>query len=73
MRIAANDRSDWTTARERRFKVVIADSGDAAEVLVFPADEPIAKGGVFHHRGATWIITGSRRDSGILVAEPTAH
>jgi len=73
MRCAANDGSDWTAAREGRVTVVIADSGATAEVLVFPRDEPIAKGGEFHYRGTRWTVTGARRDSGILVAEPSAH
>jgi hypothetical protein len=70
---AANDGSDWTAAREGRVTVVIADSGATAEVLVFSPDESIAKGGEFQYRGTTWVITGARRDSGILVAEPSAH
>jgi hypothetical protein len=53
--------------------VVIVDSGTTAEVLVFSPDEPIARGGEFNYRGTTWVITGARRDSGILVAEPTTH
>jgi len=52
---------------------VIADSGSAAEVLVFSPDEQIAQGGEFHYRGTTWVVSGVRRDSGILVAEPAAH
>jgi len=73
VRLAVNDGSDWSAAREGRVTVVIADSGATAEVLVFSPDEQIAKGGEFHYRGAMWIITGVRRDSGILVAEPSAH
>lgn len=72
-RLAASDGSDWSAAREGRATVVIADSGTMAEVLVFSPEEQIAKGGEFHYRGTTWIITGTRRDSGILVAEPAAH
>ncbi len=70
---AANDGSDCPAAREGRETVVIADSGSTAEVLVFSADEQIAQGGEFHYRGTTWVVTGARRDSGILVAEPSAH
>lgn len=73
VRLAANDGSDWSAAREGRVTVVIADSGASAEVLVFSSDERIAKGGEFRYHGTTWIITGARRDSGILVAEPSAH
>ncbi|MCW8983877.1 MAG: hypothetical protein OQK55_00930 [Thermoanaerobaculales bacterium] len=72
-RRAMNDGSTWTATRERRETVVIADSGTMAEVLVFSPDEQIAKGAEFHYRGTTWIITGTRRDSGVLVAEPSAH
>jgi hypothetical protein len=70
---AANEGSDWPAAREGRETVVIADSGSAAEVLVFSPDEQIAQGGEFHYRGTTWVVSGVRRDSGILVAEPAAH
>ena len=70
---AASDGSDWTAAREGRVTVVIADSGASAEVLVFPAGESIGRGAEFHYGGTTWVITGARRDSGILVAEPAAH
>lgn len=73
VRRAANDGSDWAAARVGRVKVVIADSGTAAEVLVFSPDESIAKGAEFRYRGTLWVITGARRDSGILVAEPAAH
>ena len=73
VRLAADDGSDWNAAREGRVTVVIADSGATAEVLVFSPDEQIAKGGEFLFRGATWTITGVRRDSGIIVAEPSAH
>ena len=73
VRRAANDGSDWTTNREGRETVVIADSGAMAEVLVFSPDEQIAKGSEFHYCGTTWIVTGAQRDSGILVAEPIAH
>lgn len=73
VRRAATDGSDWTAVREGRETVVIADSGATAEVLVFSANEPIAKGAEFHYRGTTWVITGAQRDSGILVAEPSAH
>ncbi|MBD3849657.1 MAG: hypothetical protein IFK93_00065 [Acidobacteria bacterium] len=52
---------------------MIADSGSTAEVLVFSPDEQIAQGGEFHYLGTTWVVTGARRDSGILVAEPAAH
>jgi hypothetical protein len=72
-RVAAKDGAGWPAAREGRETVVIADSGASAEVLVFSPDEQIAQGGEFHYRGTTWVITGARRDSGILVAEPSTH
>ena len=52
--------------------VVIADSGAMAELLVFPPDEPIDLGTRFHYRGTVWEVSG-KRDSGILVAEPSRH
>lgn len=55
-----------------RSRVVIADSGATAEVLVFPPGQQLDRGAVFHYRGANWVITDLRRDSGILVAEPEA-
>ena len=59
--------------RRGRATVVIADSGAEAELLVFPAEEQVDKGAEFHYRGTVWVITGSRRDSGVLFAEPAAH
>jgi hypothetical protein len=68
-----NGRGGRPAERRGRATVVIADSGADAEVLVFPPEEPVTKGAEFHYRGTTWVVTGSRRDSGVLVAEPTAH
>ena len=73
VRVAANDGSGWPAARHGRETVVIADSGATAEVLVFGPDEKIEQGGEFLYRGTIWVVTGARRDSGILVAEPSAH
>jgi hypothetical protein len=53
--------------------VVIADSGNDAEVVVFPADEHVASGAEFRYRGTIWVITRACRDSGVLVAEPVSH
>lgn len=53
--------------------VVIADSGVAAEVLIFSPEETFGTGTEFTHRGTTWIITGVSRDSGVLVARPTSN
>jgi len=49
---------------------VIADSGATAELLVFPSDEWLGRGAQFRYRETVWVVTGHRRDSGILVAEP---
>ena len=59
--------------RNRRTTMVIADSGTAAEVLVFPDGEAVESGAKFCFRGTVWIVTGARRDSGILVAEPVTQ
>ena len=55
-----------------RSTVVIADSGATVELLVFPPNEPVHRGTQFRYRGTVWEITG-KRDSGILVAEPSQH
>ena len=55
-----------------RSTVVIADSGAAVELLIFPPGEPVDHGTRFRYQGAVWEITG-KRDSGILVAEPSRH
>jgi hypothetical protein len=52
---------------------VIADSGATAEVLLFSPEEELAPGCEFLYCGTMWVITGAGRDSGILVAEPSAH
>lgn len=59
--------------RAGRTSLVIADWGPTAELLIFPAGEPVGRGAEFHYRGSVWIITGRRRDSRILVAEPVSH
>jgi hypothetical protein len=55
-----------------RSTLVIADSGATVELLVFPSGEPVDCGTRFRYRGTIWEITG-KRDSGILVAEPSRH
>jgi hypothetical protein len=55
-----------------RSTVVIADSGTAVELLVFPPGEPVDRETCFRYRGTVWKITG-KRDSGVLVAEPSRH
>ena len=62
-----------TRRRSLRARMVIADWGTTAEVLVFPANEPIKRGARFQYCGTLWVITGSRRDSRVLVAEPLSH
>jgi hypothetical protein len=72
-RPATDEASERSVNRGRRPTVVIADSGTGAEVLVFPPGEAISVGTEFQHRGTTWVITGRRRDSRVLVAESAAH
>jgi len=59
--------------RTARAKLVIADWGPTAEIVIFPADEPVSQGAQFRYRGTIWIVTGHRRDSRIMVAEPVSH
>jgi hypothetical protein len=66
------DTPEWTHRPATRSTVVIADSGAAVELLVFPPGERVNRGTRFRYQGAVWEITG-RRDSGILVAEPRRH
>lgn len=72
-RRAAKQAAERTTVRDGRETVVIADSGAEAEVLVFHSGTAIRQGFEFRHRGTRWVVTGRRRDSGVLVAEPSAH
>lgn len=64
---------DFREPRSRRAKMVIADWGATAELLVFPANEPVDRGARFQYRGTIWVVTGCQRDSRILVAEPLSH
>ncbi len=59
--------------RSWRTKLVIADWGPTAELLVFPPDEPVDRGAQFQYHGTIWIIAGRHRDSRIMVAQPIAH
>lgn len=68
----ASGGSQRRSAGGGRSRVVIVDSGTTAEVLVFPPGHRLDRGAVFCYRGANWVITELRRDSGILVAEPEA-
>ena len=70
---AADTGPDGTKPRSRKSTTVIADLGTTAEVLVFPPGETVREGVEFRHRGMLWTITGHRRDSGTLVAEPSNH
>ena len=65
-------RPESTRRPATRSTVVIADSGATVELLVFESGEPIGRGTRFRYRGTVWEITG-KRDSGILVAEPSRH
>ena len=64
---------DWEPAQNDSPTPVIADWGTTAELLVFPAGEPVSHGARFHYRGTIWVVTGLQRDSRILVAEPVGH
>jgi hypothetical protein len=72
-RDTADDGSGWSATGRGRETVVIADSGATAEVLLFSPEEELAPGCEFLYCGTMWVITGAGRDSGILVAEPSAH
>jgi hypothetical protein len=64
------DGADWNEESGGRSNLVIADSGTTAELLVFPSAGRLAQGSKFRYREILWVVTGHRRDSGILVAEP---
>jgi hypothetical protein len=59
--------------RKARRRLVVADWGSTAELIVMPFEGPVCRGTEFSHRGTRWVITGERRDSRVLVAEPTSH
>ncbi len=65
--------ADIGVPRPHRVNLVIADWGPTAELLTFPAGEPVGRGARFQYRGTLWVITGSQRDSRIMVAEPASH
>jgi hypothetical protein len=71
--LSTDEGGESSATIHRRPTVVIVDSGADAEVLVFPPGERVGKGTRFHYRGTTWVITGRRRDSRVLVAEPATH
>ena len=54
-------------------RLVIADWGGTAELIVLPVGARVSRGAEFSHRGSRWVITGEHRDSRILVAEPIRH
>lgn len=64
---------DLGRLREGLSTPVIADWGTTAELLVFPPGEPVSRGARFHYCGTIWEVTGWRRDSRVLVAEPASH
>ena len=64
---------DITGSPAWRTNLVIADWGPTAELLMFPAGEPVDRGAEFQYHGTRWVITGRRRDSRIMVAEPISH
>lgn len=59
--------------RRGRRRLVVADWGSTAELLVLPFEGPVCRGTEFSHGGTRWVITGEQRDSRVLVAEPTSH
>ena len=65
--------TDRDGERGGRSHLVIADSGATAELLVVPVKERLDRGSRFRYREIVWVVTGHRRDSGILVAEPVSH
>lgn len=63
----------WSQPRDettRRATVVIADAGNAAEVIVVETDHPLSAGACFTHRGTNWRVVGRRPDSRVVVAQP---
>ena len=65
-------RPECTRRPTGRSTLVIADSGATVELMVFPSGEAVDRGTRFRYRGTIWEITG-KRDSGIMVAEPSRH
>lgn len=59
--------------RRGRRRLVVADWGSTAELVVLPFEGPVCCGTEFSHRGTRWVITGEQRDSRVLVAEPSSH
>jgi len=57
----------------RRKRVVIADDGFEAALVLLDQNHPVDAGSRFGHRGRTWEIRGGRRGSRVLVAEPVDH
>jgi hypothetical protein len=70
--MATND-NGHIRGRDRGGTAIIADSGSQAEVLVFPPGQLVRRGVEFDYQGTIWVVTGERRDSGVLVAEPVTH
>jgi hypothetical protein len=62
-----NPSSPGIAARET---IVIADSGDAAAVIVVHTDQILEAGSRFQHDGVAWRITGRRPHSRALIAIP---
>lgn len=53
-----------------RSRVVIADDGIVADVVIIDPASPSDIGASFLHRGRRWVINGRRRHSRVLVAKP---
>ena len=53
-----------------RPRVVVADDGIAADVVILDTATATAVGSSFRHRNREWVIRGRRRHSRVLVAAP---
>jgi len=57
-------------AHDRRKTAVITDDGAEIALVLLDASLAATAGSRFLHRGRMWEISGSRRGSRVLVAEP---
>jgi hypothetical protein len=61
-------RQDPTTSVRPR--VVILDEGPTHHVEVLELPDDASKGDHFRHHGTLWRVTGERRSSQVLIAQP---
>jgi hypothetical protein len=66
--LSTNGEPTFTTSP--RPKVVIADDGLAADIVILDPAQSAAVGSLFRHRGQSWVIRGRRQSSRVLVAAP---